>query len=190
MSDKKEPIELRTTNGVVFQLYPCAECKGNVRIKVPVGEEPPDQFQQGGPADFAFPQGSRVSVVKRMYYQQTGKQVIPVEVQFTRPSAVHGQHYTRELVATQEWQDLDFNWVKSAGLVIIINMEGRNLHVQPSKQQMEEFGRKVIEVGVADHPFLEVHASCDESWTPSHSAKYRARCLAGEANFTLTVFPG
>ncbi len=88
----------------------------------------------------------RISVVEMVYHRPFGDQATVIESRFSRDLQGHEQPYTRNLKATEEWQQLDCGWLPNAGMLVIHNTEGKFLQVNPTDEERKESASKILEV--------------------------------------------
>lgn len=139
---------------------------------------------------------SRLTVVESIYHQTTGEQPSAVLTRFSRDLESDEQPYVRRRrKATPEWQPVDYGWVESPAMVVIQNDERRLLRARatnPTDEERLAAEAKVIELRFADSshsPVWLILPGETMRGSPSPGASLRVRCLAGEAQYNLFVYP-
>jgi hypothetical protein len=153
---------------------------------------------------------SRIGVVESVYCQQPGDNPISAESRFSRWLNTDEQPYSRKIKVTEEWQPLDWGWLKKASMLVVVNEEGRFLQVQPTPQERCDAISKVVEIGIAvcldggtlNIPFAEILPRESSRFSPCKSieaglvlccrhgeASLVLRCRHGEARCSIMLFP-
>lgn len=136
---------------------------------------------------------SRLVVVESVYCQQEGEQPDSLDAGYARWLTTDQQPLVRRrLTIGPEWQPLDCQWLDKAGLLVLENVEGRNLARQPSADELAAIRGRVIELAYAGTPL-------DRSWLippgesfrgcPANLDGLRIRCRCGQAKALLSLFP-
>lgn len=129
--------------------------------------------------------GSRITIVETVYYQRADRQPTSVCTRFSTRSDSEEQHFTRELRVGQEWQTIDFGWVKSVGMLVIVN-EREKFQVRPTPERQAEADSRLVEIDNGGTWLIPPGGS--HRGIPV--GELRIRCRTGEARVTVTVFPG
>lgn len=141
----------------------------------------------------------RITVVERVYHQRFGEQPVQMESRFGRELSDGEQPYIRTGVnckATEKWGLIDSGWIRTAGMIIIVNEEGKFRQIKPTEEEREESNKKILEVAYLCSGVL---ASNNHRWfvlpgesmraCPSDIKSLGIRCQSGEAKFTICVYP-
>lgn len=106
-------------------------------VKVVVTEYPPPRRV-----------ADRVTVVEQISHQRAGRNPISYPSSFTRELKTSEQPYSREITVGPEWQPLDTGWIAECGQLSIVNKAGSFPYQrQPTKEQLEESAKQILEVG-------------------------------------------
>jgi hypothetical protein len=76
----------------------------------------------------------RITVVDSIYYQSEGEPIIDVVSRFESEVKDSEQVYTRRMVAKDKWTAIDIGWLKSTGMLVILNKEKPNSQIIPSQE--------------------------------------------------------
>lgn len=113
------------------------------------------------------------------------------------------QPYERILRIGPEWQKLDPGWLQDASLLLLHNLEGTSLQVQPTPEERDEIAKRVIVVGVCNEseyanmhdpepvmlPFGFARPGRSLRLEPTELFQYRVRCANGTAKAVMHLFP-
>lgn len=136
----------------------------------------------------------RLTVVEMVYHRPYGEETLAVDTRFTRKVDSGEQPYQRLChkptnMATEEWKELDFGWLKeSIGMIVIVNNEGF-YPLNPTEEEEKEVESRVIEIGYSEKDTWEIPPRESFRGTPSNPSGLRIRCRSGMAKYTLTVLP-
>lgn len=131
----------------------------------------------------------RLVVIGHYYHQNPPGQPRDVEVRFSRALKSEDQPILgRRFTVGEEWQKLDFGWIKEPGLIVIENLEGRFTQKIPFPEEEAAAALKVLEIGAPDHPVMLVPTNEIASLTPA--GEVFVRCRSGSARYSLSVVPG
>lgn len=87
----------------------------------------------------------RIVVVESVHHIPAQGEAVTVESKFSRECLTKEQPYIRRnQVATQEWSLVDLGWIKTPGMVVLANDEGRHFQTAPTNEQREELSRKLL----------------------------------------------
>jgi hypothetical protein len=131
-------------------------------------------------------------VVETVYHQQGKYQPTCTESRFGRPLESKDQPYVRRLMATEEWQKLDFGWIKRPGMLVIQNDEGQ-FKLMPTEAQKREMAEKYLWLAHSDKDqwALPRWIILPRESFRGHPATQDLYIQAnkGPIEFTLTVYP-
>lgn len=142
---------------------------------------------------------NRITVREQVYLETHGGKPEEILSSFSRELESYEQPYTRNLTATEEWQSLDFGWLKdNVGMLVIVNNEGKFTQVNPTDEERTEAAKKVLEVshfrGVSSTGgqrlnvwLIPVGENMRGSSTGSHLLHIRSQ--HGNTKYTLYAFP-
>jgi hypothetical protein len=141
-----------------------------------------------------------LTVIETVCFRPYMDESFVVDSRFSRRLETSEQPYQRlhhkgGAVATEQWKQLDFGWLKeNTGMISITNDEGTFYEVNPTEEEREDVEKRVIEVGYQSLNDIQdfvwfVPPGEDFRGSPSHPSRLWIRCQHGEARFTLTVFP-
>lgn len=156
---------------------------------------------------------ARMTVVGYVHYEPVHGPAQQVEYGFTRWIDSDEQPYgPRNLIVTEQWKPLDCGWIgeengEGAGQLVIVNLEGRYLSVNPSEAEKRMIDGKVVELGVMSSPndpptptselpaaaiipFAFIRPRGDAPrFEPVHCRSIFIRCQKGTARCSVTLFP-
>lgn len=142
--------------------YP-ADCDHDMDDLVPSAKAPTGVYQRQTQ--------SRITVVESLYYQPpNGGSPASYGSQFARWVGTSEQPYVRRTQTHDaEWHPLDTGWVRNDALLLLSNESGKNMEVNPTKEELERISRQVLELSVAP----DLPAFC--SIPPGESARFQMR---------------
>lgn len=135
---------------------------------------------------------NRITCVLQLYHEQDGEQPDGVRLAFVAPSKYNVQRYQRRMKIDEADNPLDIGWFKphEVGSILIENLEGKGLQVQPTDEEREDIARRIIDVR---------EAGGTSSWLvppggfflgcPSSAEKVLIRCQHGSAKIGLSIYP-
>lgn len=96
---------------------------------------------------------NRIVVVENVYHQGSdGMPTTHVYPRYTQFLTTDEQPYQRHTKIGEEWSRLDTGWLTECSLIVLENMEGLFQFRNPTKEEVEEAKKKVIEIGfVSDY---------------------------------------
>lgn len=135
----------------------------------------------------------RITVVGTVYYQPAFGDPSSVHVRYSVLGTEDEQVYTRDLKVGEDWQPIDYGWVKRPGMVLVGNARVE-LNVKPTEEQRKELDARVLQLGIAGgcedvYPFQDVPPGTSYPVTPPDFSLLRVRCLKGTVRFTVHVIP-
>lgn len=162
------------------------------------GTRPP-RTMPASEADFNPPPSKgRVTVVHRVMCQQVGENPFPIETGFARWLETDEQPVGRTCKVGEEWTPLYHGWLESAGILIVVNEEGRRLAVVPTAEEAKEIDEKIVEVGISSpymgkefiQPFTTIPPRGEDMRiNPIDLTRLRLRCRKGTARVTISLIP-
>jgi hypothetical protein len=150
---------------------------------------PRDQPVQLTPAN-----QNRLLVVESVYYQGPHTDGVQRDSRFGRFLDTDEQPYLRVFVVKEEWQPLDPGWLSRAGMLLLVNQEGR-FQVNPTEEQARTAAARVILLGVKPlidlppTPFARVRPRESCRLEPAGLDNLYVCCEKGEARGVLTLLP-
>lgn len=137
------------------------------------------------------PARDQLTVVETVYHLASGEEPTAAEVRFVRELETVEQPYVRKLVIGEEWQPLDFGWVKDIGMFVLRNDEGAGLQTMPTDEERAAIMAKVLELGTAawDNCRWLIFPQDAFRATPKVIEGLVVRCLSGKAKATIYVYP-
>lgn len=136
---------------------------------------------------------ARLTIVETIHYQPpvAASRAESIMDQFSRQLTTDDQPCTRRLTATEEWKKIDGCWLEQASMVAITNETGKNRQTFPSKEELEEIAKTIIEVSFDGglSPAILVHPGQLERFTPIDFSRIKIRCRHGVAKFSAAIFP-
>jgi hypothetical protein len=111
-----------------------------------MSSEPPKEIMQGiqppkEPID-------TMTIHVTVHHSVHGEQ--PVGFQYARsfPLENRGEAYVRKLQIGEEWESLDFGWVKNPGIIVIENKAGRGRLTHPTAEEITTTKAMILLLGV------------------------------------------
>lgn len=114
-----------------------------------MSQNTPERGRIEGGGDFreSEPQSpSRVSIVETLYFHTVGVNPHVVQTRYGRNLKTEEQVFVRRLTLTDDWVALDAGWLKAVSYVLIQNMEGRMLQVNPTDEERADIESRVVEI--------------------------------------------
>ena len=137
----------------------------------------------------------RMTVCSMVHHERSGERPQSLETSFSSTLTSDEESYTRKCKANEEWVPLNFGFVPidQVGMFVIENVEGRNFHVNPSEQELDQIRLRVIEVavvGAEDVPFV-IPTKQHHPFNTPRPDRLRIRCRpgGGQAQYRIFVVP-
>lgn len=138
----------------------------------------------------------RIVVKETVYWQSRGSNPQSVSGNFVHTVRSGEYPYSHpRIVVGEDWQPLEIGWLKRAYAVVVENLaEVRRTIPTPEEAKASE--DKVLEIGTSREgvsiPFCHVRGGESTRLSPPHGnvSGFCMRCLRGEAQVTVTAFPG
>lgn len=132
----------------------------------------------------------RTTVILQVHHQSEG--IVSAGASFDELLETRHDAYARRTSVGEEWQPLDFGWIPAndVGRIVIENLTGRNLQVNPTEAERVEMRQQVLQV-VHDGdscPFLIPPRGVD-AYVSATPAKLRIRSQLGVTRYKITVVP-
>ena len=137
----------------------------------------------------------RLTVVSMIYHQQGDQEATLEEIRYVRTLKTEDeQPYQRtSLKVGTEWKPLIPKgcWVEKPGMILVQNHEGEWFPVTPTPEELAEVMNRTLEIGETVYPVNTWLIPPKEAFHgyPSSSSDLYIRCKAGEARYSITVFP-
>jgi hypothetical protein len=139
----------------------------------------------------------RITVVEMVYHRSaSGGEPFVSDSRFSRELGTYEQVYERKHLPVEEgWQKVSLGWVKTCGMLVILNEEGRFSQRNPTDEERSRAKGKVLEVcygpipeGANPRPWL-VPAGETMRVVPVGVDDLFIRCRSGRAYYTVRAFP-
>lgn len=136
----------------------------------------------------------RVTIVVNIHHEHLGEAPVSLQSIHARLLEYMEEPYQRRLRANGEWQPVidDNCWVPGAkiGYVVVENLEGQVLTVQPTEEERRKSASKVLEIGYTNNSAEAdlIYPGSIAIKTPSNASRLVIRCRSGEAAYKLHVF--
>lgn len=131
----------------------------------------------------------RLTVIDSVYHQAPGKDPDQYETKFSRPLESEEQVYDRDLIATEEWTQLDKGWIESCSQLLIMNTEGKTVQTILSQEENSELAEKILEIRQGTEVTWLVPPKESVRGIPANLDTIFIRCRKGTANYTVVLFP-
>ena len=103
------------------------------------------------------------------------------------------QTWQRRITVTEDWRSLDLGWLsdENAGLLFLENLTGRAPLRNPTAAELAEQAQRVVEVALTgdQNSSWLLTPACPMLATPQRHTTVRLRCLKGQTEVKVTVFP-
>jgi hypothetical protein len=132
----------------------------------------------------------RLLVVESIFHQSPGEDPYVTEHRFARSLQTKEQPFTRKTTAGENWKSLDCGWIERAGMLFIINEEGKFRQTNPTEEELREAAKKIIEVSFTTNTdvWLILPGESMRAY-PSNIRNLLVRCRSGTARITAHIFP-
>lgn len=135
----------------------------------------------------------RLTVLNKVYHSTRGQSPRLFDHGYSVPLlGEEHQPYERQGYAIESWEHLDLGWMnnENAGLLVIINNEGKFLDRYPTDEERENSAKRVLELGYSNSsPRWLIPPQCQMQAWPSEIEDLCIRSSFEQARFTLLVFP-
>ena len=133
----------------------------------------------------------RLNVVFNASHEHFGDQPFGINLIFSKFLESNEQVYTRRVEATEEWQPIDMGWMEDVGasMVVIENLEGKGLVVNPTKKQQEDINSRVLEVSYNQNSKESDEVPPTGFCVRFPSSPLYIRCRGGTAWYRVTCIP-
>lgn len=136
-----------------------------------------------------------LTVVETVYHRAISGKITEVDSRFSRELETCEQPYERQLVATEEWQPLDFGWLKdNVGMFVLVNEAGKDRTTKPTEEEKQELSEQWLQI-----MYSVIGTEGREGWIvppgetmrgyPMNPSGLYIRCHRSNAPFTIRVFP-
>lgn len=130
-----------------------------------------------------------LTVVEQVTHSSLVRPVQYVVTPFSRTLKTKDQPYRRDnCQATEVAVDVDFGWIESVGMIVIRNEEGRNLMVNPNKEDLE---KKILYVYFGDgvEGAWEILPGETFRGSPINPKNLRISSKSGVVKYSIFVVP-
>ena len=136
---------------------------------------------------------SRLTVLLTVHHEQVGEQPQTFPLTYSDLLETTQESYSRRMRALEDWAPLDFGWIhpSEVGYIIIDNIEGRGLSVNPTPEEKALTASRIIELAYV--------SSLDDCWEVpprwwfcnpvKRPSDLRIRCQNGTASYRITAIP-
>lgn len=101
------------------------------------------------------------------------------------------ESYTRRATSKPDWSNLDLGWIEpeQCGLILVENLAGKDIRIQPTEEEKEKYKSSILEIG-NDEVSMLVHPGWPVHFTPRDVNNWKIRSLNGESfKYRITVYP-
>lgn len=138
------------------------------------------------------PPKDRATIILRVHHQCQDEGVTTGGCSYDEELETDHEAYGRRLTVGEEWQPLDFGWVpvEDVGMVVVENLAGRNLRVNPTDDERREIADRVLEVRhEGDAHAYAIPPRGADSFRSTDPASLRIRSRKGETKYKIMVVP-
>lgn len=134
-------------------------------------------------------QRPRMVVIEELVHQGGGHQPKSVPHSFGRFCESDEQPYQRIVTIGEQWQEVDFGWVESCGMLSIVNITPQS-SVVLSPEERTERDSKMVEVSVETGvpAFARIRVGESLRMEPIHKS-ITLRCLSGKTKVNIMAVP-
>lgn len=133
---------------------------------------------------------ARILIVEGVYHQQCDRNPTGGERRYGRTLECSARPVEIDLTVTEEWQPLPVTHLKSVGMLLLVNEEGRFTR-NPTSEERRLATLKVVEISGENkqNPWLVLPGESFRG-SPTDHKTLHVRCRSGSAECVLTYFPG
>lgn len=136
---------------------------------------------------------SRMTMVWTLHHQSQGEEARSVGSAYDEVLRTGHEMYSRRCTASEEWTPLDFGWLPAEDVIAVVieNLEGRHLQVNPTEEERESMSMQVIEIRL-DETSTNYVLVPPRHAVPLELARYdcvEVRCLGPETRYRVTAVP-
>lgn len=138
---------------------------------------------------------NRMTIYAQVHQERSGEHPISCPLSFSEGLTLEEDVYARRHTATEKWEPLDLGWLgkDKAGLVVIENLEGREVLVNPTEEEKQvltdRFLKLAPDIAGAEELAFTIPPRQHRYFTNQDLSRLRVRCNRGTARFKITVFP-
>lgn len=134
----------------------------------------------------------RLTILVQIRHEHLGTDPLSIDSSQVFLTGNEEEPYTRRIKVTEKWTSLDYDWLNEIGVSIIIleNLEGKHLLIQPTKEEKDAIKERVVEVSYtknSDEADLLIPGGLIIK-TPADAKRVWVRCRSGEAKCKLIAF--
>jgi len=146
---------------------------------------PIEEMRQGATNDH-----DRLTVKLEVYYEQSEFDPAQVSCSFVQllPQS-QDQIYVRRILVGPEWQALDIGWVKEVGFILVENRPKR-FQAMPTEEEQAEVEKKVLSIRNSEASEWPIASGAFFFGKPQDISTVQIRCLSGETQAVVNIFPG
>jgi hypothetical protein len=133
----------------------------------------------------------RLNLVLNISHEHFGDQPFGLNLVYSKMLDSYEQVYTRRVQIGKGWELVDLGWLEESGasLVVIENLEGKGLIVNPTPDQKETIESKVLEVAYNQNSKESDYVPAMGFCVRTPSAPLYIRCQKGKAWYRVTCIP-
>lgn len=132
----------------------------------------------------------RMTIVLNIYHQHPGEDANHVSNVESRLLNNACEIYSRRIEVMPEWKTIDLGWVGNmAGMIVIQNIEDKDLTKLPSPEEKELIQSKTILLSYDRVKSFEIKVGSCHYCTPTHLEDLFISCPTGKALARITVIP-
>lgn len=133
---------------------------------------------------------ARLTVVGHVYHQQRDSSPVASDIQFESNLDTDEQPYVRNAKVGEQWEKLDYGWIKEASYILLKNDEGKLGFVNPTEMEKQDVLGRIVEISFnGQDPDILIH--------PMESLPFRAadinrvwiRSRKDRARIVINIYP-
>lgn len=136
--------------------------------------------------------GARLTVVQSIYYQSPGMEPDQRESRYDLKVENDEQPYFRYLtLKPKSTEQINTAWIEDPAIILIDNLTGKFSQTNPSKEELEAFSKRIIEIHAGEAQFLIPPRDCQRLVMSSGTLDKLAlrNNSEDEIKYSITAYP-
>lgn len=135
--------------------------------------------------------GGRITVVESVYYALDGRDPVECHGEYSAKTMSDQQPYVKQITVGEDWMPIDLGWLRSVGEIHVANRAGTGLQKVPTDAERAVTNAKVLQIaGYGNVPIALARAGRTARFEPCDATTLKIRCLCGETECIVSLFPG
>ena len=143
------------------------------------------------PTDGRLKNNDRLTIITQIHHDHTGRPTFSGEVRFDRVLETVDQPFHRELEVGEEVTQIEAHWIKRVGHLLIENVTGKVIQLQPSDAEKKETAKKIVRVsfGLDCVNGILIRPSSGYVFEVEDFSSVWIKSLFGKAQLNVYLFP-